>query len=108
MSGHIRRRGERSWELKFDLGRDLCTGRRKIRYQSFKGTKREAEIELARLIAQNAVGEGIDPSKETIAEFAQRWDRDWLSLNVGPKSLALSANPSALYRPAHWLDARTE
>ena len=42
---------------------------------------------LARLIAQNAAGEGIDPSKETIAEFAQRWDRDWLSLNVSPKSL---------------------
>jgi integrase len=86
MKGHIRRRGERSWELKFDLGRDP-SGKRQIRYLSFKGTKKGAEIELARLIAQNAAGEGIDPSKETIAEFAQRWDRDWLSLNVGPKSL---------------------
>jgi hypothetical protein len=28
-----------------------------------------------------------DPSKETITEFAARWDRDWLSLNVGTKSL---------------------
>jgi integrase len=87
MSGHIRRRGERSWELKFDLGRDPATGQRQIRYQSFKGTKREAQIELARLVAQNAAGGGIDPSKETIAEFAQRWDCDWLSLNVSPKSL---------------------
>jgi integrase len=86
MTGHIRRRGERSWELKFDTGRDP-TGKRKVRYQSFKGTKREAEIELARLIAQNAVGEGVDPSKETIAKFFERWDRDWASLNVSPKTL---------------------
>ena len=87
MSGHIRRRGTRSWELKFDLGRDPVTAKRQIRYHSLKGTKKEAEIELARLIAQNAAGEGIDPSKETIAEFAQRWDRDWLSLNVSPELL---------------------
>ena len=84
MIGHIRRRGERSWELKFDLGRD-ASGKRQIRYHSFKGAKREAEVELARLIAQNAAGDGIDPSKETIADFIQRWDRDWLSLNVSPQ-----------------------
>jgi hypothetical protein len=28
MSGHIRRRGARSWELKFDLGRHPVTGKR--------------------------------------------------------------------------------
>ncbi len=77
MTGHVRRRGERSWELKFDVGADPLTGKRRIRYASFKGTKREAEIELGRLVAQNAAGEGVDPSKETIAEFLQRWDRDW-------------------------------
>ena len=87
MTGHIRRRGERSWELKFDIGADPLTGRRRIRYQSFKGTKREAEIELGRIVAQNAAGEGVDPSKETVAEFLQRWDRDWASMNVSPKTL---------------------
>ena len=88
MSGHIRRRGERSWELKFDLGRDPVTGKRRIRYVSgFKGTKRQAEIELARLVAENAAGEGVDPSKATVAEFAERWDRDWASLSVSPKTL---------------------
>ena len=42
MTGHIRRRGENSWELKFDLGTDPQTGKRLTRYHSFKGTKREA------------------------------------------------------------------
>jgi hypothetical protein len=42
MKGHIRRRGARSWELKFDVGVD-AKGNRKTRYSSFKGTKRDAE-----------------------------------------------------------------
>jgi integrase len=87
MSGHIRKRGARSWELKFDAGADPVTGKRRIRYASFKGAKREAELELARLVSANAAGEGVDPSKATIAEFIERWDRDWASINVGAKTL---------------------
>ena len=68
-------------------GRRLLTGKRRIRYVAFKGTKRAAEIELARLVAQNAAGEGIDPSKSTVAEFLDRWERDWATANVGPKTL---------------------
>ena len=42
MTGHVRRRGERSRELKFvDAGRDPGTGRRITGYVSFRGTKRE-------------------------------------------------------------------
>lgn len=87
MTGHIRRRGARSWELKFDAGTDPVTRKRRIRYSSFKGTKREADIELARLVSANAAGEGVDPSKATVAEFCERWERDWASVNVGLKTL---------------------
>jgi hypothetical protein len=51
MTGHIRRRGERSWQLKFSAGIDSLTGKYRTRYASFKGTKKAAAIELARLIA---------------------------------------------------------
>jgi integrase len=87
MTGHIRRRGKQSWELKFDAGSDSVTGERRIRYSSFKGGKREAEIELARLVSANAAGEGVDPSKATVGEFVARWDQDWASINVGAKTL---------------------
>jgi integrase len=87
MKGHIRRRGERSWELKFDAYRDPVTGRRETRYHSFKGTKREAQAELVRLSAEVVAGAYIDAVPETVGEFLERWDRDWLSLNVSPKSL---------------------
>ena len=86
MTGHIRRRGERSWELKFDVGRDERTGKRQIRYHNFKGTKREAQAELTRLTAQAMEGNYIHPAKTTVAEFLERWLRDWVSSNVSPKT----------------------
>jgi integrase len=87
MTGHIRRRGENSWELKFDLGRDPVTGKRKTRYHSFKGTKREAQAELIRLSASALKGVYIDATTETIGQFLNRWSRDWATHNVSPKTL---------------------
>jgi integrase len=87
MRGHIRKRGERSWELKFDVGRDPTTGKRLSRYHAFKGTKREAQVELTRLLSQANEGTYIDPEKTTVAEFLDRWERDWASNNVSPKTV---------------------
>jgi integrase len=87
MTGHIRRRGERSWELKFDLGTDPGTGKRKTRYASFKGTKADAQKELVRLMAAAGAGQDVDPSRMTVDAFLDRWERDWATANVSPKTL---------------------
>src|SRR6266542_27898 len=87
MRGHLRKRGGNSWEIKFDLGRDPASGKRQTRYHSFKGTKREAQAELTRLLADANKGAYIDASKETVGEFLDRWDRDWAAANVGLKTL---------------------
>src|SRR5712692_955440 len=87
MTGHIRRRGERSWELKFDIGTDPATGKRLTRYHSFKGTKRDGQIELTRLMAGATDGNYVDPSKATLAEYLDRWERDWAAVNVSPKTI---------------------
>jgi integrase len=86
MTGHIRRRGERSWELKFDLGTDPATGKRITRYHSFKGTKRDAEAELIRLKAGADKGEYVDPTKTTLSEFFDRWEK-WAATQVSAKTL---------------------
>ena len=86
MSGHIRRRGERSWELKFDIGCDPLTGRRKTRYHSFKGTKREAQAELTRLLAQAGEGTSVDPAKSTVAELLDTWLDIWATGNTSAKT----------------------
>ena len=86
MTGHVRRRGTKSWELKFDLSTDPLTGKRLTRYCTFKGTKREAEKKLAALITAAEKGEYVDLSKITLAAFLDRWERDWALSNVSPKT----------------------
>jgi integrase len=86
MTGHVRRRGKTSWEIKFDVGQDPLTGKRRIRYSSFKGTKRGAEIEAARLVARAADGALVDPSKLTVGQFFDRWETNWVATNVSPKT----------------------
>lgn len=86
MTGHVRRRGARSWEIKFDLGVDPLTSKRLTRYHSFKGTKREADAELTRLKAGADKGEYVDPSKLTVAQFLDRWE-GWAAGQVSAKTL---------------------
>jgi integrase len=71
--GHIRQRGQRSWELKFDLGRDPVSGKRISRYVNFRGTKREAQAELNRLLSRRNEGTYVDPTKMTVAEYLEHW-----------------------------------
>jgi integrase len=77
MRGHIRRRGERSWELKFELDRDPVNGKRKIAYQSFRGTKREAQIKLAELVTAVNHSSYIEPAKVTVADFVRARIDQW-------------------------------
>ena len=73
--------------MKFDLGRNPATGERETRYHSFKGTKREAQDELTRLSAEALHGTYVDATSATVGGFIDRWDRDWASTNVSPKTL---------------------
>ena len=77
MRGHIRRRGEGTWELKFDAGRDDKTGKRLTRFHSFRGTKREAQVKLAELISSISAGSYVEPTKVTVAEFVRSRVDQW-------------------------------
>jgi integrase len=71
--GHIRPQGEGSWEIKFDLGRDPLTGRRITKYVTLRGTKRQAQEELTRLLSQRNDGTYIEPTKMTVAQYLRHW-----------------------------------
>lgn len=73
MNGHLRQRGKGSWELKFDLGRDPLTGKRITKYRSVKGTRKDAQKELRRLLSEADTGQFIDPAKITVADYMGRW-----------------------------------
>jgi hypothetical protein len=53
MRGHIRERSPGHWAIVLE-SRDPQTGKRKHKWHSFKGTKREARIECSRLITEAA------------------------------------------------------
>jgi integrase len=85
MRGHIRRRGANSWELKYDIDRE--EGGRHTVYRSFKGTRREAAAELARLLARAADGGHTDPNKITVAEYVRSRLAQWrVAGTVSPKT----------------------
>ncbi|MBP1297582.1 site-specific integrase [Bradyrhizobium elkanii] len=72
MKGHIRERSPGHWAIVLEQ-RDPATGKRKRKWHSFKGTKRQAQDECARLITEVKAGDYIEPSKLTLAEFFDRW-----------------------------------
>ena len=49
-------------------------------------SKREAQTELIRLMDAVRRGDYIDPSKVTVSEFLDRWEKDWAANNVSPKT----------------------
>ena len=52
MRGHITKRSKDSWTIVLDLGRDPSTGKRKQQWVTHKGTKKEAETKLTKLLGQ--------------------------------------------------------
>jgi integrase len=75
MKGHIRKRGN-SWAIVLEV-RDPVTGERKRKWHSFKGGKREAELERARLIASLGQGSYVEHSKMLVAEFVRARVDQW-------------------------------
>ena len=86
MRGNITRRGKGSWRIKFELGKDPVTGKRQTRYHTVRGTRARAQAEAAKIIAGAVTGTYVDPSRETVAQFAERWLRDWADGNVSNKT----------------------
>ena len=85
MQGHIRRRGKRSWAIILDLGRDN-DGKRKQKWHSFKGTKKDAEAELARIVTNINTGEYVPPSKMLVRDYLNKWLVDYVAGNTSPKT----------------------
>jgi integrase len=84
MKGHIRERSPGHWAIILDIP-DPDTGKRRRKWHSFKGTKREAQIESARLISAINGGSYLEPSKTTLAQFLDRWLDDVKS-RVSPRT----------------------
>ncbi|TPK90554.1 MULTISPECIES: site-specific integrase [unclassified Mesorhizobium] len=83
MKGHITERSPGKWAIVLDLYDEA--GKRRRKWHSFSGTKRQAQEECARLVAEIKNGRYVEPTKQTIAEFLDEW-LDFIKPSVAPKT----------------------
>ena len=72
MKGHIRERSPGRWAVVLDI-HDPETGKRRRKWHSFTGTKREAQKECARLVTEMQGGQYSEPTKTTFGQFLEDW-----------------------------------
>jgi integrase len=84
MRGHLRERSPGHWAIVIDV-HERQTGKRKGRWHSFKGTKRQAQVECARLLTEIKNGMAVEPSRLTVAEFLDRW-LEFIEPQVAPRT----------------------
>jgi hypothetical protein len=85
MTGHIRQRSPGSFELRYILGTDPATGRRKTATATVRGSRKDAEKELRRLLRSLDTGDHVDPNRITVREWLATW-LDAVRQEVAPKT----------------------
>lgn len=83
MAGSIEKRGKNSYRLTVSEGFDL-NGRPMIHRKTIHGTKKEAEVELAKFITEVQNGLVIDGKSLKFSEFVEVWKRDYGSKELAP------------------------
>jgi integrase len=84
VKGHLKERSPGHWAIILDTYD--ASDKRKRRWHSFHGTKREAQVECSRLITELQTGAAVDPSRATVGEFLDRFERDWVAVNTSRRT----------------------
>ena len=85
MNGSIRQRSKGTWELTIDMGND-ANGKRRRKFVTVNGTKGVAQKRLRELLTSLDTGMPMDTTKLTLAEFLERWMRDYVATNTAPST----------------------
>jgi integrase len=72
MRGHLQQRSRDTWRLKVYVGRS-ADGRKRYVERTVRGTRREAERELARLVVEVDEGRHVVSAPMTVGELVDRW-----------------------------------
>jgi hypothetical protein len=83
--GHIQQRSPGSFRLRYTLGKDPITGKRRTATTTVQGTRKDAERELTRLLRTADTGEHVDPSRMTVRQWLETW-LDAVRAEVSPKT----------------------
>ena len=83
--GHVQQRSPGSFRLRYTLGRDPVTGKRRTATATVRGTRKDAERELTRLLRTADIGEHVDPSRMTVRQWLETW-LDAIRAEISPKA----------------------
>lgn len=72
-TGSIRERSPGSFELRYSLGTDAATGKRRMANVTVRSSRKDAEKELRRLLRSLDSGDHVDPNRITIREWLATW-----------------------------------
>ena len=72
MKGSLVKRSAGSWSIVLELDRDPA-GKRRQKWITVAGRKKQAEAELARLLHEVSSGAYVDPTRDTLATYLERW-----------------------------------
>ena len=86
MNGSIRKRGDRSWELTVDLGRD-ASGKRRRKFVNVKGTKAQAQQKLRELVIRTDKGIPVATQKITFGQWLSRWMAEYVVPNTRQRTI---------------------
>lgn len=73
MRGTIRQRSKGSWTIQVYAGKDPVSGKKLRIARTVRGTKKQAELALAKLIQSVETGIDFDASKLSVAHYIDRW-----------------------------------
>ena len=85
MAGSIEKRGKNSYRLTVSEGFDL-NGKPMIHRKTVYGTKKDAEVELAKFVTEVQNGLVIDGKSLKFYEFTEIWKRDYGSKELAPST----------------------
>lgn len=83
MAGSIEKRGKNSYRLTVAEGFDL-NGNPMIHRKTIHGTKKDAEVELAKFVTEVQNGLVVDGKSLRFSEFTEIWKRDYGSKELAP------------------------
>ena len=83
MAGSIEKRGKNSYRLTVAEGFDL-NGNPMIHRKTVHGTKKDAEVELAKFVTEVQNGLVVDGKSLRFSEFTEIWKRDYGSKELAP------------------------
>ena len=85
MNGNIRQRTPGSWTIQWYLGIGP-NGRKRYESKTVRGTKKEAQTELRRVVHEVEHGTYVESGKITVGDFLRHWLKDYASTAVAGTS----------------------